>query len=288
MKNIFSLTRAVSAAQHFPGLLIEAEKIARSYMKGMHGRRRIGIGETFWQFRHYQSGDTSKDIDWKQSARHDSSLFVRQREWEAAQTVYLYRDSSRSMHYASSKELMSKQNYADILLLAACFILLDGGEQVSLLGTDLAPQTNIGSIHKIYESMEAQKQLHETARPLAAHAHCVIISDFCYPLSTIQPTLERFVSRNIKGTLIHIYDPAEEVLPFAGRVNFLDLENPSDEKISIDQVETIREKYHQKFKEHQQSIALQARAWGWDFITARTDTPVEHTLEKIYDSMTVK
>src|SRR4051812_10756069 len=121
-----NLLHAGLLAGHLPGLLLEAEKVAHSFMRGTHGRRRVGGGESFWQFRPWQAGDSSRDIDWRQTAKRGDA-FVRQTEWEAAQTVWLYRDASASMEYHGKKD------YAEILLLALAMVLLNGGEQAGLL-----------------------------------------------------------------------------------------------------------------------------------------------------------
>ncbi|HEY8874668.1 MAG TPA: hypothetical protein VIM52_16675, partial [Stellaceae bacterium] len=48
--------RAEHAAAALPPLLVAAERIAATVAQGVHGRRRVGPGETFWQFRQYQPG----------------------------------------------------------------------------------------------------------------------------------------------------------------------------------------------------------------------------------------
>ena len=100
-----------------PPLMVAAERVAATVAQGVHGRRRVGPGETFWQFRQYSQGDTPNSIDWRQSAKSDR-VYVREREWEAAQTVWLWCDQSPSMDYSSSRELESKHDRAALLTLA--------------------------------------------------------------------------------------------------------------------------------------------------------------------------
>ncbi len=71
-----------------PPLLADAQRLAATLILGEHGRRRAGQGETFWQYRRAEAGDPFTSIDWRRSARSDR-LYVRQTEWEAAQTVSL-------------------------------------------------------------------------------------------------------------------------------------------------------------------------------------------------------
>ena len=93
--------RAEQLASTLPPLLVAADRVAATVAQGVHGRRRVGQGETFWQFRQYQPGDAPQRIDWRESAK-SQRLFVRETEWEAAQSVWLWRDTSASMDYGSS------------------------------------------------------------------------------------------------------------------------------------------------------------------------------------------
>ena len=137
-----NILKAGKIAASLPGLLLDAEKVAQGFMKGVHGRRKIGIGEAFWQFRTWQAGDSTRDIDWRQTGKREG-VFIRQMEWEAAQAAFLYRDPSKSMDFSSSKKLLTKKDYAEVLLLALSMVLLNGGEQIGLLGTDLPCKQDI-------------------------------------------------------------------------------------------------------------------------------------------------
>jgi uncharacterized protein (DUF58 family) len=75
-----------SLAAAMPRLILEARRIAATVIHGLHGRRRAGSGENFWQYRRFVSGEPAHRVDWRRSAR-DDHLYVREREWEAAHTV---------------------------------------------------------------------------------------------------------------------------------------------------------------------------------------------------------
>src|ERR1700749_1087609 len=130
--------RAEEAAAALPPLMVAAERIAATVAQGVHGRRRVGQGETFWQFRQYQPGDAAQRIDWRESAK-SQRLYVRETEWEAAQSVWLGRDATPSMDYASARGLPTKRERADLLTVALAALLLRGGERVTLLGTGVLP-----------------------------------------------------------------------------------------------------------------------------------------------------
>src|SRR6478609_11485821 len=109
-------------AAALPPLLVAARRVAATVAQGVHGRRRVGQGDSFWQFRPYVSGDPINRIDWRQSARSGreppEGWLVRQTEWDAAQTVYLWRDASASMGWRSRAAASDKRDRASVLLLA--------------------------------------------------------------------------------------------------------------------------------------------------------------------------
>ncbi len=129
---------AESLSQRLPSLLVEAERVSATVAPGVHGRRRTGMGETFWQFRQYQAGDAADSIDWRQSAR-SRHLFVREQEWEAAESVWLWCDLSESMAFRSGSKLPVKWERAVLLTLALAALLVRGGERVALLGGGQRP-----------------------------------------------------------------------------------------------------------------------------------------------------
>src|SRR4051812_45360733 len=119
-------------AAALPPLLVAAERVAATVAQGVHGRRRVGQGDSFWQFRPFVTGDAIARIDWRQSAKSDRA-FVRETEWEAAQTVCLWRDASASMCWRSRTGPVEKRERAGLLLLALASLLLRGGERVAMI-----------------------------------------------------------------------------------------------------------------------------------------------------------
>ncbi|MBU6476200.1 MAG: DUF58 domain-containing protein [Alphaproteobacteria bacterium] len=260
------------------GVLLKAERVAHAVMKGMHGRRRTGTGEAFWQFRPWASGDARRDIDWRQTAKRDN-VFIRQTEWEAAQTAWLWRDASASMDFGIKKE------YAETLLLALGIVLLNGGEQAGLLGSGLAPQTGAPAIERLFAALPAQKELSENAHPAAAFSHVVLIGDFYFPLEKLRAFCAPLAARRVTGTLVQIFDPAEKDLPYKGRVRFEDIEGLDADAADIPQVEAIRADYAGKFAAHQEALAETAKRFGWRFEKFSTDTKPEAALTRLCDML---
>ena len=109
---------ALDLAQRLPAIIVAAHQTAASVAHGVHGRRRAGVGESFWQFRPFVPGESAAAVDWRRSARDDRT-YVREREWEVAQTVWLWVDRSPSMAFGSNLALQPKLDRALTLALAA-------------------------------------------------------------------------------------------------------------------------------------------------------------------------
>ncbi len=278
--------RAEQVAAALPPLLVAAERVAMTVAQGVHGRRRVGQGETFWQFRQYQPGDAASRIDWRKSAKSER-LYVRETEWEAAQSVWLWRDGSSSMDYTSAGYIAgarwpTKRNRAELILVALASLLVRGGERLTLLGSAVAPMTGRVALTRLVQLID--RQLIEGApgqgsatqglpvfEPLPRAGQLVLIGDFLAPLDTINTCVAQFAGAGLKGHLLHIADPAEEELPFAGRIRFAGIEERDE--IVISRVETVREDYALRFKRHREGLADIARAVDWTFGHHRTDRP---------------
>lgn len=270
--------RAEQAASVLPPLLVAAERVAVTVAQGVHGRRRVGQGETFWQFRQYAPGDAATRIDWRESAK-SQRLYVRETEWEAAQSVWLWRDASASMAYTSAGYLPgadwpTKRDRAELLLLALASLLVRGGERLTLLGSDMAPMSGRIALSRVAEMIGRERPAAESLplfEPLPRFAQVVLIGDFLSPLERVNTALARFAAAGLKGHVLQVVDPAEEDLPFDGRVRFEGIEER--DQITIGRVETVREDYAARFKHHRDGLATIASALGWSFGAHRTDRP---------------
>ena len=274
--------RAEGLAAGLPPLLVAAERVAATVSQGVHGRRRVGQGETFWQFRHYHSGDSAQLIDWRQSAK-SRSVFVRETEWEAAQSVWLWRDASPSMKYRSSPDLPSKKERAELLLLALGSLLVRGGEHMALLGTGTTPGSGRGALTRLAATI-AGDRLQTGGLPAAEllprHAGVVLIGDMLSPLDEVGDMVDGFVAGVVRGHLLQILDPAEETLPFAGRVRFEGMED--DGEVIVGRVEAVRDQYRTALDAHRRGLAALARSAGWTFATHRTDRPPQAALLALF------
>jgi uncharacterized protein (DUF58 family) len=269
--------RSESLAARLPPLLIAAERVAATVAQGAHGRRRVGLGEAFWQFRRYEPGDPPQRIDWRRSAKSDR-VFVRQTEWEAAQTAWLWRDGSASMRYRSAPTLPEKRDRAEVLVLALANLLLRGGERVALIGSGLRPSSGLRTTERMALALLREPDPRSLPAPtvLPRFSQIVLCGDFLSPIEEISAALRPHADRGLRGHLLRVLDPAETSLPFAGRVRFTGLEGEGE--LMFPRVESIREAYIERFLAHEAALKDLARAIGWSMTTHRADQPAEPAL----------
>src|SRR4051812_4033674 len=245
--------------------MVEADHLAASVSLGVHGRRRAGMGESFWQFRRYASPDSSSAIDWRQSAK-SQHIFVREREWEAAQTVWFWRDASENMSFKSGA--VSKRGRADLLLLALASLLVRGGERVGFTGMEGAPASSRLALTRIGRAMFAQRNAAlPPPVPFARGNQLVWFSDFLD--EGVFEAMKRLSQQGVSGHLVRVIDPAEEDFPYSGRTRF---ESPRGEADEIfGRAERIRSAYRARFAAHGEEVAAQATRLGWTCTVHRTD-----------------
>jgi uncharacterized protein (DUF58 family) len=273
-------------AASLPRLVLEARRIAATVIHGLHGRRRAGHGESFWQYRHFVSGEPAQNVDWRRSAR-DDHLYVRELEWEAAHTIWLWPDRSLSMAFASRQARDSKLERALIVTFALAELLVAGGERVGVPGL-MSPTSSRNVVDKI-----AQAILHDTATRdslppsfvPSALAEIVVLSDFWSPMPEIRTMLAGLSSSGAHGTLVQIVDPAEESFPYSGRVEFVEPESGS--VITAGRAEKWASDYVTRVAVHREQIRAEAGKLGWMFSTHTTSRSAAELLLFLHSGMMV-
>ena len=269
-----------------PPLLVEADHLAASVSLGVHGRRRTGTGESFWQFRRYRSPDAVTAIDWRQSAK-SQHLFVREREWEAAQTVWLWRDGGSNMDFASGPEKSSvtKKARADLLLLALASLLVRGGERVGYwAGGDPAAASKLSLSRIARRLMSRHEEGIPPSAPVTRGAQLVWFGDFLDPAT--EAAMTRISRAGIEGHLVRIVDPAEEEFPYAGRMRFeIGQGSKMAESEIFGRAERLQSAYRAKFIAHGEAIASAASRLGWSATVHRTDHAPQAALIALYGAI---
>ena len=272
---------ALDLARRLPGLIVSAKEVAATVMHGVHGRKRAGAGETFWQFRPFVYGESTNRIDWRRSAR-DDRIYVREREWEAAHTVWIWCDRSASMGYVSSLALQPKVDRGLVLGLALADLLVRGGERVGVPGL-----TRAFASRDIVERL-AERMVEESSRsgyvpaelppadPLAPRTQAVVIGDFLSDPEDIAQTVRGMASRGARGHLVMIADPVEETFPFTGHTEFRDVD--SSARLRVGEAQSFRDDYMSRLAIHRDRIREIAASRAWSFTVHRTDRPASEAL----------
>lgn len=258
-----------------PPLMVAAEHLANSALPGAHGRRRAGQGAEFWQFRPAVGSDGLRRIDWRRSARGDEH-FVRETEWQAARAVALWVDPGAAMDFASGKGIERKGARARLLAMALALLLLRGGERVGLARPDMAPRSGQAQAATLALALAApadeRREEHDTPdlAALPPGGHALLFSDFLGDLAAVEAVLAQAASRNIRGLLVQVLDPAEEEFPFDGRTRFESMSGHL--RFETLRAGDLRGPYRRRLAARKDALDRMARLAGWRFATLHSDS----------------
>lgn len=288
--NALTLRHQANALQAgLPALLAAAEQLAAALQLGQHGRRRVGQGSEFWQYRAAQAGDEARRVDWRRSARSDQQ-FVRELEWQAAQSVHFWADPAASMGYRSAENLPQKRVRAQVLALALATLLERGGERFGLADGLAPPRGGRAQLLRMAEAMGAEAEAADFGAPVALNllpgARAVLLSDFLANWQAIETAVLQAADKGVRGALVQVLDPAEQSFPFAGRAVFESMRA----EISRETKEAagLKGRYLARMAERRDQLSGLARATGWQFCTHLTDGPAQPALLWLYHAIGVR
>ncbi len=275
---------ARALADTMPRLILEARRVAATVIHGLHGRRRAGPGENFWQYRRFMSGEPAQNIDWRRSAR-DDHLYVREREWEASHTVWIWPDRSPSMAFASALVTDSKLERGLVIAFALAEVLVQGGERVGVPGL-LRPTASNNVIEKMAEVILHDRSERASLPPNFAPSplsEIVLLSDLWSPLGEVQKTIAQLSATGAHGHVVQVVDPAEESFPYSGRIEFIEPEGAGS--VTAGRAETWRNDYQGLVARHRDAIRAETDRLGWSFAIHRTDRPASELLLVLHSRM---
>ncbi|MGO4173299.1 DUF58 domain-containing protein [Bosea sp. TAF32] len=274
------LTESLDLAARLPRLILEARRVSAS-VHGIHGRRRSGPGETFWQYRPLVAGESASRIDWRRSAR-DGHLFVREREWEASHSIWLWIDRSPSMGFASSLAMAPKVDRALVAGFALAETMVEGGERVGHIGLTRALASR-RIVELLAQAIAADSRNGEVdlppGAPLPRLADAIIITDGLSPSASLAQRIATMASSGARGHLLLIVDPIEETFPFTGQAELFDLEDGLT--LRVGDAGAWGDAYRQRLAAHREAIAEACRKAGWTLTLHRTDRPASEAVLRI-------
>ncbi len=275
---------ALSAA--LPPLLADAEHLASTMLLGEHGRRRPGMGEEFWQYRPAMASDEARLIDWRRSARSDTH-FIREKEWQAAQSVVIWVDGGRSMDFASPGRA-SKADRARLLSMAVSILLLRGGERVGLTGGAVPPRRGDVQLLRIADALLTDgAEREDFGAPditgLIPKSRALFVSDFMGPLVEVEAALTEAADIGVRGALLQILDPAEEAFPYDGRTVFESMGGGMRHETL--EAASLRDRYIERLAERKARLEDLARITGWQTLCHHTGESAQAALLWLFGAL---
>jgi len=203
---------------------------------------------------------------------------VREREWEAAHTIWVWPDLSASMEFVSPLVWETKRDRALVLAFALGELLVRGGERVGIPGT-MRPTANRAVVERMAEAIIHTADEPQSLPPLfvaGPRDEVCILSDLWSPSAEVVAAIAGISSNGAGGQVVQIVDPAEETFPYSGRVEFLEPEGAGS--ITVGRAESWRDDYVRRIADHRQIIRSETDRRSWSFAVHRTDRPASEVL----------
>ena len=263
-----------------------AKQLVEGFITGLHKSPFHGFSVEFAEHRLYNTGESTRYIDWKVFGKTDR-LYVKRYEEETNLRCHILIDTSSSMYYPEKTN--GKITFSTMAAGALAYMLQKQRDAVSLLtfSDEIEIQTPIKStpshIHKIFMDLESLLQkpkpqkrtsvvdtLHEIAEKIHKRSLVVIFSDMFDDINNSDRLFSamQHLRHNMHEVLLfHVTDRnTEEEFNFEERpYEFVDLE--TGEKVKA-QPSQVREQYQASIKEFYHDLKLKCGQYKIDFIEA--------------------
>ncbi len=261
-------------------LELEAKKVVKGYLSGMHRSSQHGFAIEFAQHREYTPGDDIRHIDWKVFARKER-FYLKQYDLETNLLCWFVVDCSDSMNYSSGK--ISKYDFASQAIAVLSYLVLHQGDRVGLarfsdrINDFLSPTGNQAKwrdLLKILSDALAQAPskigpcLHLLAERFQQRGLVMVFSDFFDDIEEILHGLKHLAFQGHEVVVFHILDRAEIEFPFYRSTLFHGLETP--EEILTDP-KGIRDSYLEAFNAFRAALEVKCRAMKIDYVMLVND-----------------
>lgn len=276
----------LAKVREFGNLEFLAKQLVEGFITGLHKSPFHGFSVEFAEHQLYNTGESTRNIDWKVFAKSDR-LYVKRYEEETNLRCHILLDTSSSMYYP--EENFGKMTFSVMAAASLTYLLQRQKDAVSLctFSEQIEVQTPVKStpshVHKIMLELEHQLQtrrpllktsvadvLHQIAEKIHKRSLVVIFSDMLDNLEEADKIFSalQHLRHNLHEVLLfHVTDrKTEENFAFENRpYEFIDLE--TGEKIKV-QPEQVRESYKQFVGDFYQKLKLKCGQYKIDFIEA--------------------
>ena len=275
--------RARALGESLPPLVVQASRIAATVMMGSHGLRRAGPGENFWTYRNYTFGDSTQRIDWHKSAKSDQT-YIRDNEWEVANTLWLWANRGPRMAFKSHLATETKLHHAQVLSLAMAALALRAHERVGLLGSGQRAAYGRHVLPLLGQTLTQPNDGHlPEPETFQKRSTALMVSDFLDEPQVINEAISTLSQSGMRGHIVQVTDPAEESLPYEGRLDFLAMDGP--QRFRAHKVASLREDYAAAFKAQREAVKSAALRVGWSYTLHRTDRSLTNAVLALHQLM---
>lgn len=279
-------SRSEAVAASLPALMADAQHLAATVLLGTHGRKRSGTGDEFWQYRPAQAGDGYRQIDWRRSGRSDGH-FIRQTEWQAAQSVILGVDDAASMTFAGHATRPAKLRRAQTLAMALAILAVRGGERVGLTHLAEPPRGGSAQLMRMAQALMDGHEPGDYGAPkpqmMPVGSRAVFFSDFLGDPTAIEAVLGRAADREVRGALVQVLDPDEEAFPYDGRTVFESMTGAI--RFETLKAKSLRDAYLDRLAARKARLQEMCRRTGWRYHLHHTGDAAEPTLLWLYRAL---
>ncbi|MBX9853125.1 MAG: DUF58 domain-containing protein [Cytophagaceae bacterium] len=287
----------IATVRQFGNIEFLARQMVEGFITGLHKSPYHGFSVEFAEHRLYNTGESTRHIDWKVFAKTDR-LYTKRYEEETNLRCQILIDSSSSMYYPAP-------NYDKItfsIMAAACLSYMLQNQRdavgISTFSQSLELQTPIKStpthlhslfilLEKLLKEIPKEKKtsvasvIHQIADKINKRSLVIIFSDMFdneENLDDIFSSLQHLKHNNHEVLLFHVLDSkTEEEFDFEERpYEFIDIEN--GEKIKL-QPSQIKEHYKRAIKSYHHDLKLKCGQYKIDFITADVNKGIEQILQ---------
>ncbi|MEZ4805233.1 MAG: DUF58 domain-containing protein [Bacteroidia bacterium] len=271
-------------ATNFDHLDLLASQVVEGFITGMHRSPFHGFSVEFAEHRLYNTGESTKNIDWKLFARTDK-LFVKRFDEETNLRCHILLDVSSSMYYPKDSNLKIK--FAVIAAAVLANLLKKQRDAFSLVkfSDRILAQTDVRSSSSHYHLVinELQKTLRdqpdkgltnvaETLNRIAEQIHkrslVVIFSDMFESSENSDAlfnALQHLKFKKHEVIVFHITDyNTEQDFNFENRpMRFVDSESGDELKLYPDDVKTL---YLKNMQDYKAALKLKCNQYHIDFV----------------------
>ncbi|MDP1801885.1 MAG: DUF58 domain-containing protein [Bacteroidota bacterium] len=271
----------------FKKLELFAKKVVEGFITGLHKSPFHGFSVEFAEHRLYNTGESTRHIDWKLFAR-SGRLFVKRYEEETNLRCQIVIDVSASMQFPKDSE-NNKLNFSVYSAAALCELLKQQRDAFGLtlfeneIIKHFAPKGSPSHQKLIYNTLEeildknfeskntsAATTLNQIAEIIHQRSLVIIFSDMFENNSENEElfsALQHLKYRKHEVVLFHVVDKAKEIdFEFENKpYHFIDLESGEEIKLNPSQ---IKEQYQQSINQYKDLLKLKCGQYKIDFVEA--------------------